>query len=97
MKQFLILGIFIMLTKNKKTTAKEIAEKFEVSTRTVYRYVDAICMSGLPVSTTLGKNGGISIDKNFKLDNSFSQCIEESDNPFSEVKKDGTHLLKQKV
>ena len=47
----------------------EIAEQFEISTRTVYRYIDALSCAGVPFITDVGKNGGISLDPNFTLEN----------------------------
>lgn len=45
MKQYLVFGIFLFISQKEKTTAKEIAENFEISTRTVYRYIDELCMA----------------------------------------------------
>ena len=69
MKEFLIFGIFLFLIKNKKTTAKEIAKEFEISQRSVYRYIDALCLAGVPIITKLGRGGGIEVIGEFKLEN----------------------------
>lgn len=69
MKQYLVFGIFLYVSGRKKTTAKEIADLFEISSRTVYRYIDALCMAGVPFVCECGKNGGISISPNFSLEN----------------------------
>ena len=69
MKQYLIFGIFLYTSQRKRTTAKEIAERFEISPRTVYRYIDALCCAGVPFITEVGKNGGISIAPDFTLEN----------------------------
>ena len=69
MKQYLIFGIFLFVANHKKTTAKEIAENFEISSRTVYRYIDALSMAGIPFVAECGKNGGISIMPNFAIEN----------------------------
>ena len=69
MKQYLIFGIFLYTSQRKHTTAKEIAEQFEISTRTVYRYIDALSCAGVPFVTDVGKNGGISLNPNFTLEN----------------------------
>ena len=69
MKQYLVFGIFLFASRRKKTTAKEIADNFEISQRSVYRYIDALSMAGVPIMTECGKNGGISIDPNFTLEN----------------------------
>lgn len=69
MKQYLVFGIFLFTSQREKTTAKEIAENFEISTRTVYRYIDALSMAGVPYITYNGKNGGIKLAPNFTLEN----------------------------
>lgn len=66
MKQFLIFGVFFQLLKGKRT-ANEIAEVYEISPRTVYRYIDALCLAGVPIVCKQGKGGGIYIDESFDL------------------------------
>ena len=61
--------IFILLNK-KTVTAKELADKFEVSIRTIYRDIDTLCQAGMPIYTTSGKGGGISTLDNFVLNKS---------------------------
>ena len=69
MKDYLIFAIFMYLVKNKKTTALKIAQEFEISTRSVYRYIDALSLLGVPVITKLGKGGGIELIGEFYLEN----------------------------
>lgn len=64
MKQFLIFGVFFQLLKGKRT-AQEIAQIYEVSPRTIYRYIDALCLAGIPIICRQGKGGGIYIDQSF--------------------------------
>jgi predicted DNA-binding transcriptional regulator YafY len=52
----------------KQTTAAELADKFEVSIRTVYRDIDKISQAGIPVYANQGRNGGIYIYEDFVLD-----------------------------
>ena len=61
--------IYILLDKGV-VTADELAERFEVSRRTVYRDVELLSQSGIPIYTSRGKNGGIGILENFVLDKS---------------------------
>ena len=68
MKQYLIFGIFLYTSKKGKTTAKEIAENFEISQRTVYRYIDALLIAGVPIICEPGKNGGIHLSNNFYIE-----------------------------
>ncbi len=68
MKQYLIFGIFLYMANREKTTAREIADCFEISTRTVYRYIDCLCMAGVKICSQIGKNGGIYISKDFNIE-----------------------------
>lgn len=61
--------IYVLLDK-RKVTAKELAERFEVSVRTIYRDVDALSLAGIPIYTEKGKGGGISLIEGFILQNS---------------------------
>lgn len=58
--------VYILLDK-KMVTAKELAERFEVSTRTVYRDIETLSVAGIPIYMTKGKGGGISILPGFVL------------------------------
>lgn len=49
-------------------TAAELAQRFEVSVRTIYRDIDTLSMAGIPIYTTKGRNGGISLTEQFVLD-----------------------------
>ena len=68
MRQFLILGIFVYIYRNGKTTTKEIAERFEVSPRTVYRYINSISEAGIPIISKCGYGGGVYIMDGFRLE-----------------------------
>ena len=63
-----MLTITIMLLNRKRITARELAQKFEVSVRTVYRDIDAINLAGIPVVSFPGNDGGFGIMENYKLD-----------------------------
>jgi predicted DNA-binding transcriptional regulator YafY len=68
MKLDRMLYIITYLLNHKKVKAQELAEKFEVSVRTIYRDVDAISQAGIPIVTYQGMDGGIGIMEGFKLD-----------------------------
>jgi len=61
--------IYILLNK-KSITAKELAEHFEVSVRTIYRDIDILSIAGIPIYTSQGKGGGISLLDDYVLDKS---------------------------
>lgn len=70
MKLDRLLGIVTILLQREKVAAPELAARFEVSRRTIYRDIDDICKAGIPIVTYRGSNGGISIAEGFKLDKS---------------------------
>ena len=63
-----LIGIITTLQQKKNVTAPYLAEKFEVSRRTINRDIEDICKAGIPIVTTPGANGGISIMEGFSLD-----------------------------
>ena len=63
-----LLGIIYILMDRGTVTATELAERFEVSVRTIYRDVEHLSMAGIPVYARKGKNGGISLTERFVLD-----------------------------
>lgn len=71
-----LLGIITVLLNNDKTKAKDLAEKFEVSIRTIYRDIEDICKAGIPIITYQGGDGGISIAKGYKLNNNALTRVE---------------------
>ncbi len=60
----------------KKLTAAQIADSLETSVRTVYRYIDALCASGVPVVAESGHDGGIRILDSFKETPLFFSSVE---------------------
>lgn len=68
MKEYLIFAIYLYISKHKKTTAKELGDMFEISTRSVYRYIDALSLCGVPVITKIGRGGGIELVGKIKLE-----------------------------
>lgn len=47
-------------------TAEKISERLEISIRTVYRYIDALCASGVPIVAEAGHDGGYRLPKSFR-------------------------------
>lgn len=60
-----MLAILWMLNSGAKITAKQISERLEINIRSVYRYMDALCVSGVPIISEPGHNGGYSLLNNF--------------------------------
>ena len=65
-----LFKIVYYLLERGKSTAPELADRFEVSIRTIYRDLDAISAAGIPIYATKGKGGGIFIMQDFVLDKS---------------------------
>ncbi len=62
-----LLGIVTILLQCRKTTAPELARRFEVSRRTIHRDIVCLCQAGIPVVTTQGSDGGIAIADGYRL------------------------------
>jgi predicted DNA-binding transcriptional regulator YafY len=63
-----LLAIIILLLNREKIKAAELAGRFEVSVRTIYRDIDAINLAGIPIISYPGNNGGFGIMENYKLE-----------------------------
>ncbi|MGG4193031.1 YafY family protein [Paenibacillus jamilae] len=63
-----LLSIVILLINRKMVQAKDLADRFEVSVRTIYRDIDTINQAGIPVVTYQGAGGGIGLAEGYRLD-----------------------------
>lgn len=63
-----LIGILSVLLQKEKTTAPELAERFEVSKRTINRDIEDLCRAGIPIRTAQGTGGGISIMDGYRMD-----------------------------
>ena len=63
-----LIGILSVLLQKEKMTAPELAERFEVSRRTINRDIEDLCKAGIPIQTSQGTGGGISIMEGYRLD-----------------------------
>ena len=70
MKDNRLFRILYYILEKGKVTANELADKFEVSVRTIYRDIDSISSAGIPIYATQGKGGGIEIAEDFVLNKS---------------------------
>ena len=59
--------------------AKELAERFGVSTRTIYRDVDTLSLAGIPIYMEKGRNGGIRLLPDFVLNKSILSEQEQNE------------------
>lgn len=68
MQESRLFKIVYYLLEKGQATAHELAEKFEVSDRTIYRDIDALSAAGIPVYTETGRTGGVRLLGSFVLD-----------------------------
>ena len=68
MQESRLFKIIYHLLNKGQATAPELAKKFEVSVRTIYRDIDALSGAGIPIYTETGRNGGIRFMNGFILD-----------------------------
>ncbi len=71
MKFSILLEMVFDLLSKRKVTAAYFAEKFELSIRTVYRYIDDLSLAGVPIQVLRGREGGICISDSYKLPKGF--------------------------
>lgn len=64
-----LLGILSILAKAEKVTIQELADRFEVSKRTISRDLDTLNCAGIPIVSYPGIGGGISVMDGYKSDN----------------------------
>ena len=75
MKFSILIDMLFDLLSKRKITAAYLAEKYQISPRTVYRYVDLLAQK-LPVSVKRGRNGGIYLSDSYRLPVGFMSADE---------------------
>jgi len=65
-----LISMIYMLLNHEVVSASELAAKYQVSQRTIYRDIDTICAAGIPVVSYQGVNGGYGIMETYKMDKS---------------------------
>lgn len=68
MKLERLIGIITILQQKDKVTMAALAERFEVSCRTIQRDIDALCKAGIPIASMQGYGGGLAIADGYKFD-----------------------------
>lgn len=92
-----LIGILMILINKEKVTAKQLADHFEVSVRTIQRDIDTLTLAGIPLYADVGIHGGYQLLEDYKLNKSFLNKDEaslligflnslEKAAPYSEVK-----------
>ena len=71
-----LMGILTVLLRESKTTMPELAERFEVSRRTIQRDIDALAIAGIPIVSVRGGSGGVSIMEGYKINHSVLTAAE---------------------
>lgn len=71
MQNSVLMGILYSLLSGKKLKAKDLANNFEISQRTVYRYIDTLCASGVPIISSRGLDGGFYVENKSRINNIF--------------------------
>ncbi|NQT27584.1 YafY family transcriptional regulator [candidate division KSB1 bacterium] len=91
-----LLSIIIMLLNRDRISARELAEHFEVSVRTIQRDMDSLTYAGIPIVASLGVQGGFGIMKGYKLDR---QLVDTDDLFFilTALKSIGTAFRNDKI
>lgn len=67
MKYQIMIGILFTLLAKRHVSAGELAGKYDVSVRSIYRYIDEMSLAGIPIDVARGSRGGIFISDAYKL------------------------------
>ena len=78
MKSSRLFHIIHRLLRDGRATAPQLADELEVSVRTIYRDVEALCEAGVPILTEQGKGGGLSLMEGFALPGSLMTPEEQA-------------------
>ena len=68
MKSDRVMSVLMVLLEGKRVRAQDLADRLEVSVRTVYRDIDTLCAAGIPVRSIGGAKGGVELMPGYRLD-----------------------------
>lgn len=97
MKNNRLFGIIYILLSKKMVTAKELADYFEVSVRTIYRDVKTLSFLDIPIYMSKGKNGGICLLEDYKFDKTLLTDDEQKSILFSLQEISGLNIDSNKL
>ena len=66
-----LIGILMILINKDKVTARQLADHFDVSIRTIQRDIDTLTLSGVPLYAETGSRGGYKLMEDYKLKSSY--------------------------
>lgn len=67
MKYQILVKMLMLLLSRRKVCAREISERYEISLRSVYRYIEELAVAGIPIDVSRGRYGGITIADTYRL------------------------------
>lgn len=62
-----LLGLLCVLADVEKITVQELADRFEVSKRTIFRDLEMLNCAGIPIISYPGVGGGVSVIEGYKI------------------------------
>ena len=75
MQTLVLLQIYTDLLIRRKITRQALSEKYELSIRTISRYIDNLAKAGVPIESKTGQDGGYCLPIDYKIEkHSFSQA-----------------------
>lgn len=92
-----LFEIIYLLLEKGSVTAAALAERFEVSVRTIYRDIDLLSGAGIPVYCNRGRGGGVSLLPDFVLDKSLLSEREQDEILFALQSIAATHAGGEEV
>lgn len=78
MKSDRVMSVLVMLLEGKRVRAQDIADRLEVSVRTIYRDLDTLCAAGIPVRSIGGAKGGVELMPGYRLEGRMFSAEEHS-------------------